>query len=62
MSIQLVECQPIHSELTGDASRPAAVDEWLPEGPIRLADDLGCGRGVVVVLKELALWAVVLQN
>ena len=62
MSIQYLYCQPIYRELTGDASRPAAVDERLPEGPIRLADDLGCGRGVVVMLKELALWAVVLQN
>ena len=62
MSIQYLECQPIYSELTGDASRPAAIDERLPEGAIRLADDLGRGRGVVVVLEELAFWAVVLQD
>ena len=48
--------------LTNNASRPGPVDEGLPEGAVWLADDLGRGRGVVVVLEELAFWAVVLQD
>lgn len=48
--------------LTGDTSRPAAIDEWLPEGAVRLADDLGFGGRVVVMLEELAFWAMVLQG
>ena len=48
-------------QLTDDTSRPCPVDERLPEGAVRLADDLHCGWGIVVVLKELPLWAMVLQ-
>ena len=46
--------------LTNNASRPGPVDEGLPEGAVGLADDLGLWWGVVVVLQELPLWAVIL--
>ena len=46
--------------LTNNASRPGPVDEGLPEGAVGLADDLGLWWGVVVMLEELPLWAVIL--
>ena len=48
-------------QLTDDAFGPTAIDAWLPEGAVRLAQDPGLGGGVVVVLEEVPLRAVVLQ-
>ena len=49
------------SQLTDNASGPAAIDEWLPEGAVRLAEDPGLGGRVEVVLEIVPLWAVVLN-
>ena len=49
------------SQLTDDTSGPAAIDERLPEGAVRLAEDPGLGGRVVVVLEEVLLRTVVLQ-
>ena len=54
-------CVVSQPQLTDDAFGPTAIDAWLPEGAVRLAQDPGLGGGVVVVLEEVPLRAVVLQ-